>query len=193
MILGLKVLLKHQMQNLKSLNLAVSLASLPTYLSETLAILRGAQFYLQYLPGLIYFLQKVYVAVCAVLCLKRSKLVTKILESESKPQPFQVELNGLFYIYDYMTIQFYYSLPNKDLLKQFCDPSHKISINITEARQLVGENIDPSVVIEIGDEKKQTSVKEGTNSPFYNEVTFPSLLIQGYRSESECFCIIHKN
>ncbi|MEQ2316545.1 Fer-1-like protein 6, partial [Ameca splendens] len=44
-----------------------------------------------------------------------------------------------------------------------------ISINITEARQLVGENIDPSVVIEIGDEKKQTSVKEGTNAPFYNE------------------------
>ncbi|KAF7709656.1 fer-1-like protein 6 [Silurus meridionalis] len=64
---------------------------------------------------------------------KRSKLVTKILESESKPQTFQ------------------------------------ISITITEARQLVGENIDPSVVIEIGDEKKQTSVKEGTNAPFYNE------------------------
>uniref|UniRef100_A0A8C2KLN9 Fer-1 like family member 6 n=1 Tax=Cyprinus carpio TaxID=7962 RepID=A0A8C2KLN9_CYPCA len=38
------------------------------------------------------------------------------------------------------------------------------------AKQLVGDNIDPSVVIEIGDEKKQTSVKEGTNAPFYNEV-----------------------
>lgn len=46
----------------------------------------------------------------------------------------------------------------------------KISINITEVRQLVGDNIDPSVVIEIGDDKKQTSVKEGTNAPFYNEV-----------------------
>ena len=46
----------------------------------------------------------------------------------------------------------------------------QIAVNITEARQLVGENIDPSVVIEIGDEKKQTSVKEGTNAPFYNEV-----------------------
>uniref|UniRef100_A0A3Q3F5Z8 Fer-1 like family member 6 n=1 Tax=Kryptolebias marmoratus TaxID=37003 RepID=A0A3Q3F5Z8_KRYMA len=45
----------------------------------------------------------------------------------------------------------------------------QIAINITEARQLVGENIDPSVVIEIGDEKKQTTVKEGTNAPFYNE------------------------
>ncbi|KAM9365558.1 fer-1-like protein 6 isoform 2-T2 [Pholidichthys leucotaenia] len=47
--------------------------------------------------------------------------------------------------------------------------SFQIAINITEARQLVGENIDPSVVIEVGDEKKQTSVKEGTNAPFYNE------------------------
>ncbi|XP_068186342.1 fer-1-like protein 6 isoform X1 [Antennarius striatus] len=47
--------------------------------------------------------------------------------------------------------------------------SFQISINITEAKQLVGENIDPTVVIEIGDEKKQTSVKEGTNAPFYNE------------------------
>ncbi|XP_067458695.1 fer-1-like protein 6 [Thunnus thynnus] len=64
---------------------------------------------------------------------KRSKLKTRIQDSEEKPQSFQ------------------------------------IAINITEARQLVGENIDPSVVIEIGDEKKQTSVKEGTNAPFYNE------------------------
>ncbi|XP_062862723.1 fer-1-like protein 6 [Trichomycterus rosablanca] len=64
---------------------------------------------------------------------KRSKTVAKVLETESRPQTFQ------------------------------------ISINITEARQLVGENIDPSVVIEIGDEKKQTSVKESTNAPFYNE------------------------
>ncbi|KAM4608723.1 fer-1-like protein 6 [Polymixia lowei] len=45
----------------------------------------------------------------------------------------------------------------------------QIAINITEARQLVGENIDPSVVLEIGEEKKQTTVKEGTNAPFYNE------------------------
>lgn len=42
----------------------------------------------------------------------------------------------------------------------------------------MGENIDPSVVIEIGDEKKQTSVKEGTNAPFYNEVSFPYFTIK---------------
>uniref|UniRef100_A0A8C9F5E3 Fer-1 like family member 6 n=1 Tax=Pavo cristatus TaxID=9049 RepID=A0A8C9F5E3_PAVCR len=47
--------------------------------------------------------------------------------------------------------------------------NYQIAITITEARQLVGENIDPIVIIEIGDEKKQTTVKEGTNAPFYNE------------------------
>ncbi|KAM6214398.1 fer-1-like protein 6 [Rhynchocyon petersi] len=47
--------------------------------------------------------------------------------------------------------------------------NYQIAITITEARQLVGENIDPVVIIEIGDDKKQSTVKEGTNSPFYNE------------------------
>uniref|UniRef100_A0A8C6QVT3 Fer-1 like family member 6 n=1 Tax=Nannospalax galili TaxID=1026970 RepID=A0A8C6QVT3_NANGA len=47
--------------------------------------------------------------------------------------------------------------------------NYQIAIVVTEARQLVGENIDPVVTIEIGDEKKQSTVKEGTNSPFYNE------------------------
>ncbi|XP_004373048.1 fer-1-like protein 6 [Trichechus manatus latirostris] len=47
--------------------------------------------------------------------------------------------------------------------------NYQIAITIIEARQLVGENIDPIVIIEIGDEKKQSTVKEGTNSPFYNE------------------------
>ncbi|XP_075070137.1 fer-1-like protein 6 isoform X2 [Mixophyes fleayi] len=47
--------------------------------------------------------------------------------------------------------------------------TYQIAITITEARQLIGENIDPVVIIEIGDEKKQTTVKEGTNAPFYNE------------------------
>ncbi|XP_045037617.2 fer-1-like protein 6 isoform X2 [Desmodus rotundus] len=47
--------------------------------------------------------------------------------------------------------------------------NYQIAITVIEARQLVGENIDPVVTIEIGDEKKQSTVKEGTNSPFYNE------------------------
>ncbi|XP_019498975.1 PREDICTED: fer-1-like protein 6 [Hipposideros armiger] len=53
--------------------------------------------------------------------------------------------------------------------------NYQIAITVTEARQLVGENIDPIVIVEIGDEKRQSTVKEGTNSPFYNE--------------SECFFI----
>lgn len=47
--------------------------------------------------------------------------------------------------------------------------TYQIAITITEGRQLIGENIDPIVIIEIGDEKKQTAVKEGTNAPFFNE------------------------
>ncbi|KAG8515514.1 Fer-1-like protein 6, partial [Galemys pyrenaicus] len=47
--------------------------------------------------------------------------------------------------------------------------NYQIAITIIEARQLVGENIDPIVTIEVGDEKKQSSAKEETNSPFYNE------------------------
>nr|XP_033790769.1 fer-1-like protein 6 isoform X2 [Geotrypetes seraphini] len=47
--------------------------------------------------------------------------------------------------------------------------NYQIAITITEARQLIGENIDPIVIIEVGEEKKQTTVKEGTNAPFYNE------------------------
>lgn len=57
------------------------------------------------------------------------------------------------------------------LVKEWwCSCTPQIAITIIEARQLVGENIDPVVIIEIGDEKKQTTVKEGTNAPFYNEV-----------------------
>ena len=40
-----------------------------------------------------------------------------------------------------------------------------------EARQLVGLNMDPVVCVEIGDDKKYTSMKESTNCPYYNEVS----------------------
>uniref|UniRef100_A0A8C9U5C9 Otoferlin n=1 Tax=Scleropages formosus TaxID=113540 RepID=A0A8C9U5C9_SCLFO len=45
----------------------------------------------------------------------------------------------------------------------------RISITVIEARQLVGLNMDPVVCVEIGDEKKYTSMKESTNCPYYNE------------------------
>uniref|UniRef100_A0A8C7RCW0 Otoferlin a n=1 Tax=Oncorhynchus mykiss TaxID=8022 RepID=A0A8C7RCW0_ONCMY len=47
----------------------------------------------------------------------------------------------------------------------------KISITVVEARQLVGLNMDPVVCVEIGDDKKYTSMKESTNCPYYNEVS----------------------
>ncbi|XP_055005471.1 LOW QUALITY PROTEIN: otoferlin [Boleophthalmus pectinirostris] len=46
---------------------------------------------------------------------------------------------------------------------------YQISITIIEARQLIGLNMDPVVCVEIGDEKKYTSMKESTNCPYYNE------------------------
>ncbi|KAI4905468.1 hypothetical protein NFI96_028100 [Prochilodus magdalenae] len=45
----------------------------------------------------------------------------------------------------------------------------QISVTVIEARQLVGQNMDPVVCVEIGDEKKYTSMKESTNCPYYNE------------------------
>lgn len=45
-----------------------------------------------------------------------------------------------------------------------------MAVTIIEARQLPGLNMDPVVCIQIGDQKKYTSVKESTNCPYYNEV-----------------------
>uniref|UniRef100_A0A7N8WV57 Otoferlin n=1 Tax=Mastacembelus armatus TaxID=205130 RepID=A0A7N8WV57_9TELE len=45
----------------------------------------------------------------------------------------------------------------------------KRSKHLIEARQLVGLNMDPMVCVEIGEEKKYTSMKESTNCPYYNE------------------------
>lgn len=46
----------------------------------------------------------------------------------------------------------------------------QVCITIIEARQLPGLNMDPVVCIQVGDQKKYTSVKESTNCPYYNEV-----------------------
>uniref|UniRef100_A0A3B3WXK2 C2 domain-containing protein n=1 Tax=Poecilia mexicana TaxID=48701 RepID=A0A3B3WXK2_9TELE len=48
--------------------------------------------------------------------------------------------------------------------------SRQISITVIEARQLIGLNMDPVVCVEVGDDKKYTSMKESTNCPYYNEV-----------------------
>ncbi|XP_061741613.1 otoferlin isoform X14 [Nerophis ophidion] len=46
---------------------------------------------------------------------------------------------------------------------------YQINVTIVEARQLIGLNMDPVVCVEIGEEKKYTSMKESTNCPYYNE------------------------
>ncbi|KAK4877630.1 hypothetical protein RN001_010136 [Aquatica leii] len=45
----------------------------------------------------------------------------------------------------------------------------QVCLTIIEARQLTGLNMDPIVCIQVGDQKKYTSVKESTNCPYYNE------------------------
>lgn len=47
----------------------------------------------------------------------------------------------------------------------------QVSVTVIEARQLVGLNMDPVVCVEVGDDKKCTSMKESTNCPYYNEVS----------------------
>lgn len=51
----------------------------------------------------------------------------------------------------------------------------QVCVTIIEARQLPGLNMDPVVCIQIGDQKKYTSVKESTNCPYYNEVSVEKL------------------
>ncbi|XP_050361136.1 otoferlin-like [Nymphalis io] len=45
----------------------------------------------------------------------------------------------------------------------------QVCITIIEARQLAGLNMDPMVMIKVGEMTKFTSVKESTNCPYYNE------------------------
>lgn len=46
----------------------------------------------------------------------------------------------------------------------------QLCLTVIEARQLAGLNMDPVVCIQVGDQRKYTSVKESTNCPYYNEV-----------------------
>ncbi|KAM0725203.1 Otoferlin [Formica fusca] len=46
---------------------------------------------------------------------------------------------------------------------------YQVCVTIIEARQLAGLNMDPVVCVQVGDQRKYTSVKESTNCPYYNE------------------------
>ncbi|XP_063235260.1 otoferlin-like isoform X2 [Bacillus rossius redtenbacheri] len=45
----------------------------------------------------------------------------------------------------------------------------QLCVTVIEARQLAGLNMDPVVCVQVGDQRKYTSVKESTNCPYYNE------------------------
>ncbi|NWH93478.1 FR1L4 protein, partial [Aegithalos caudatus] len=47
--------------------------------------------------------------------------------------------------------------------------SFQVGINIIEAQKLVGVNINPFVVVKVGEEKRHTATQKSTNCPFYNE------------------------
>ena len=47
---------------------------------------------------------------------------------------------------------------------------YQVCVTVIEARQLAGLNMDPVVCVQVGEQKKYTSVKESTNCPYYNEV-----------------------
>ena len=48
---------------------------------------------------------------------------------------------------------------------------YQVCVTVIEARQLAGLNMDPVVCVQVGEQKKYTSVKESTNCPYYNEVS----------------------
>uniref|UniRef100_A0A668AU56 Otoferlin n=1 Tax=Myripristis murdjan TaxID=586833 RepID=A0A668AU56_9TELE len=63
------------------------------------------------------------------------------------------------------------NVSNKSMFDQSTSQTtnFQVSVTVVEARQLVGLNMDPVVCVEIGEDKKYTSMKESTNCPYYNE------------------------
>ncbi|XP_057703030.1 fer-1-like protein 4 isoform X2 [Corythoichthys intestinalis] len=47
--------------------------------------------------------------------------------------------------------------------------SFQVNVNILEAQQLAGVNINPAVFIRVGEHKKHTATQKSTSCPFYNE------------------------
>ncbi|NWT05049.1 FR1L4 protein, partial [Mionectes macconnelli] len=57
----------------------------------------------------------------------------------------------------------------RDLFATPTPQSFQVGINIIEAQKLVGVNINPFVVVKVGEEKRYTATHKSTNCPFYNE------------------------
>ncbi|XP_071428720.1 fer-1-like protein 4 isoform X1 [Pithys albifrons albifrons] len=59
--------------------------------------------------------------------------------------------------------------PARDLFAIPTPQSFQVGINVIEAQKLVGVNINPFVVVKVGEEKRHTATQKSTNCPFYNE------------------------
>ncbi|NXS87500.1 FR1L4 protein, partial [Erpornis zantholeuca] len=59
--------------------------------------------------------------------------------------------------------------PARDLFATPTPQSFQVGINVIEAQKLVGVNINPFVVVKVGEEKRNTATQKSTNCPFYNE------------------------
>ncbi|NWU99342.1 FR1L4 protein, partial [Upupa epops] len=59
--------------------------------------------------------------------------------------------------------------PAQDLFATPTPRSFQVGINIIEAQKLVGVNINPFVVVKVGEDKRNTATQKSTNCPFYNE------------------------
>ncbi|NWV66140.1 FR1L4 protein, partial [Malurus elegans] len=57
----------------------------------------------------------------------------------------------------------------RDLFAIPTPQSFQVGINVIEAQKLVGVNINPFVVVRVGEEKRHTATQKSTNCPFYNE------------------------
>ena len=57
-----------------------------------------------------------------------------------------------------------------NVLKKKFKHTNQVSITVIEGRQLSGTNLDPVVMVQVGDDKKFTTQKESTNCPYYSEV-----------------------
>ncbi|XP_074776128.1 fer-1-like protein 4 [Athene noctua] len=57
----------------------------------------------------------------------------------------------------------------RDLFATPTPQSFQVGVNIIEAQKLVGVNINPFVVVKVGEEKRHTVTQKSTNCPFYNE------------------------
>ncbi|NXM11884.1 FR1L4 protein, partial [Ploceus nigricollis] len=57
----------------------------------------------------------------------------------------------------------------RDLFAIPMPQSFQVGINVIEAQKLVGVNINPFVVVKVGEKKRHTATQKSTNCPFYNE------------------------